>query len=136
VHAAPSRGHDDDNDGEMGGFGMRGIMTAECNDKHQVRPPTYHSKRLLKEACRNHAYPIRHKLKDCGMMRSFMTSGSLTWGAELDKGPDGSDTTPFLEENTIMMVYRGCPPSGRRHVSNLSPRAPTCCGWAHRGSGV
>jgi hypothetical protein len=38
------------------------------------------------------------------MMRSFMTSGSITWGAELDEGMDGSDTTPFNKENTVMMV--------------------------------
>jgi hypothetical protein len=38
-----------------------------------------------------------------------MTSGSLTWGAELDEMPDGSNTTPFSEENTVMMVYGGCP---------------------------
>jgi hypothetical protein len=37
-----------------------------------------HFKRLLEEACRKHMYPIRHKLKDCDMMRGFMTSGSLT----------------------------------------------------------
>jgi hypothetical protein len=35
-------------------------------------------KRLLEEACPNHAYPIRHKLKDCNMMWSFMISGSVT----------------------------------------------------------
>jgi hypothetical protein len=52
---------------------------------------------------------MRHKLKDYGMMRSFMTSGSLTWGAELDEGPDGSDTKPFTRENVILMVYGGCP---------------------------
>jgi hypothetical protein len=41
-------------------------------------PPTNHFKRLLEEAYPNHAYPVRHKLKDCDMMRSFMTSGTLT----------------------------------------------------------
>jgi hypothetical protein len=41
------------------------------------------------------------------MMRSFMTSGSLTWGAELDEDSGGSDTTPFPGENTFMMVYGG-----------------------------
>jgi hypothetical protein len=35
-------------------------------------------KQLLEEAFPNHAYPVRHKLKECGMMRSFMNSGSLT----------------------------------------------------------
>jgi hypothetical protein len=69
-------------------------------------------KRLLEEACPNHAYPVRHKLKDCSMMRSFMTLGSLTWGAELGEGLDVSETMPFLEENAAMMVYRGHPHQG------------------------
>jgi hypothetical protein len=30
---------------------------------------------------------------------------------------------PFTGENAVMMVYRGHPPSGRRCVSNPSPRA-------------
>jgi hypothetical protein len=68
-------------------------------------------------------------------MRHFMTSGYLTWGAELDKGPDRSDMTPFLEENIIMMVYGGRPLSGRRRVSNLSLKAPTCCGLGHGAQG-
>jgi hypothetical protein len=70
--------HDDSNDGEAGGSGVRHISTAAHSDKCQVRPPMDHFKRLLEEACQNHAYPVRHKLKDYGMMRSFMTSGSLT----------------------------------------------------------
>jgi hypothetical protein len=69
-----------------------------------------HIKRLLEEACLNHAYPIRHKLMDYGMMRSIMTSGSLTWGAELDEGPNGSDMISFPEENANMTVYGGHPP--------------------------
>jgi hypothetical protein len=70
------------------------------------------------------------------MMRSFMTSGSLTWGAELNKGPNGSDMTPLPEENAVMTVYGGRPPSGRHRMSILSPRGPTHCGWEHGGSGV
>jgi hypothetical protein len=51
-------------------------------------------------------------------MRSFMTSVSLTWGVELDEGPDGSHTMPFHEENAVMMVYGGRPLSGRRRMSS------------------
>jgi hypothetical protein len=29
-------------------------------------------------ACPNHAYPIKHNLKDCDMIKNFMTSESLT----------------------------------------------------------
>jgi hypothetical protein len=65
-----------------------------------------------------------------------MTSGSLTWGAELDEGLDASDTTPFLRENAVLTVYEGRSPLGRHRVSNLRPRAQTHCGWGHRGSWV
>jgi hypothetical protein len=87
-------------------------LTTTCSDKRPMRPPTDHFKRLCDEACPNHAYPVRHKLKDYGMMRSIMTSWSLTWGTELDKGPDRSDTASFPEENIIMMEYGDAPPLG------------------------
>jgi hypothetical protein len=104
--------------------------------RHRERLPTDHLKRLLKEACPNHAYPIRHKLKDCDMMMSFMTSGFPTWGTGLDEDPGGSDMMHFPRENTVMMVCEGRPPLGRCHVSKQSPRPPTHCGWAHGGTGV
>jgi hypothetical protein len=46
------------------------------------------------------------------MKRSLMTSGSITWGVELNEGPNGSVMTLFSEENVIMMVYGGRPPVG------------------------
>jgi hypothetical protein len=69
------------------------------------------------------------------MMRSFMTSGSLTWEAEPDEGPEGSDAMPFPEENAIMTILEGCPsPSGRHRMCSLSPRVSTYGGGGHRGS--
>jgi hypothetical protein len=62
--ATTMTGHDDDNDGEVGGFGVRHSSVATHNDQHQARPPMGHFKRFLEEACPNHAYPIGHKLKD------------------------------------------------------------------------
>jgi hypothetical protein len=47
--------------------------------------PVDYFKRLLEEASPHHAYPVRHKLKDYNMMRSFMTSGSLTWSIKPDE---------------------------------------------------
>jgi hypothetical protein len=67
-------------------------------------------------------------------MGSFMTSGSLTWDAELDEGPDRSDMTPFPEEKAIKTIYGGGGATGKLRMSNLSPRAPTCCSWGHEGS--
>jgi hypothetical protein len=57
---------------------MGHILTTACSDKCPVRPSMDHFKRRLEESYPNQAYPIRHKLKDYDMMRSFMTSGSLT----------------------------------------------------------
>jgi hypothetical protein len=70
--------HGNRNNGEAAGSDMRRILIATHSDSHHARPPMDHFKRLLEEACPNHACPIRHRLKDCSMMRSFMTSGSLT----------------------------------------------------------
>jgi hypothetical protein len=49
--------HDNGNNGVAGGSGVRHILTTVHSDKRQGRPPTYHFKRLLMEACPNHAYP-------------------------------------------------------------------------------
>jgi hypothetical protein len=86
------------------------VSTTVHDNRRLVRPPIDHFKRLLEEVCPNHAYPVKHKLKDCGMTQCFMTSGTLTWGAELDEGPNGSNTMPFPEENAVMMVFEGRPP--------------------------
>jgi hypothetical protein len=98
-----------------------------------ARTPTDYFKRILEEACPNHAYPIRHKLKDYGMMQSFIALGSLTYSAEPDEGPDGSDTAPFPKEKAIMMVFRGRPLVGRRRMASLGPRIPTLGGWGCGG---
>jgi hypothetical protein len=129
VQADPSRDHDPDgNNDELGG-------SVAGKDKRQARPPLNHFKRLLEEACPKHAYPVRHKLKDCSMIRSFVTLGSLTWGVELDEGLDRSDMMPFPEKNTVMIVYGGCPLLARHRISSPSPRAPTRYGWGHRAEG-
>jgi hypothetical protein len=57
------------------------IMAAEQGFKRHARPPTYHFERLLESACLDHAYPIMHNLKECGMMKIFMSSGDLTRGS-------------------------------------------------------
>jgi hypothetical protein len=128
--------HDDSSYGKAGGSSTGCITTAAHGNKHQARPPTYHFRRLLEEVCLNHAYPIRHKLKDYDMMKSFMILGSFTRGTELDKDPSGSDTMPFPREDVVMTVHGGCLTLERYHMSKLSLGTPTCCGWGHRGIGV
>jgi hypothetical protein len=71
-----SRG--DDRGWEAGGSGMGQVLTTVHGNRHLVRPRTDHFKMLLEEACPNHAYHVKRKLKDYPMTQSFMTSGSLT----------------------------------------------------------
>jgi hypothetical protein len=54
------------------------VTTAVYSGQCQARPPTELFERLLEEACMNHAYRVKHKLKDCAMMKNLMTSGSFT----------------------------------------------------------
>jgi hypothetical protein len=65
-----ARDHDDGNDKKAGGSGGGHIVTISHSNKCHARPPTDHFKRLIEEACTNHAYPVRHKLKDYGKMKS------------------------------------------------------------------
>jgi NAD-dependent dihydropyrimidine dehydrogenase PreA subunit len=103
-------GNDDGgNDEKAGGPGMVRVMTAVGSGKHQVRLPTYHFERLLEEACPNHAYPVKHKLRDCGIMKNFMVSGFLNQGMELDEVPNEDDVIPFLGEDAVVTIYDGRP---------------------------
>jgi hypothetical protein len=123
--------HDGGNDEKAGRSDVGRVVTTTHSGKRQARPLTDHFKRLLEEACHNHMYPIKHKLKDCDMMKNFMISGSLTRAMELDEVPDGSNTMPFPRENAVMMIYDGCSPLGRCRMSNLSPATLTCRDQGH-----
>jgi hypothetical protein len=46
------------------------------------------------------------------MIKSFMISGSLTWGTKLNEDSGGSDMMPFLGEDAVMMIYGGRPHQG------------------------
>jgi hypothetical protein len=98
---------DDDGDTNewAGGSGMECVAEAAGSSKRQVRLPTDHFERLLEETCQNHAYPIKYMLRDCGLMKSFMTMRSLSWGMEVDEAPIEGDAMPFPREDTVMMIY-------------------------------
>jgi hypothetical protein len=56
------------------------IMAVVGSGKCQAQPPMDHFEKLLEETCPNHAYSVKHKHWDCGMIKNFMASGSLTRG--------------------------------------------------------
>jgi hypothetical protein len=91
-----------------------------------------HFKKLLGETYPNHAYPVKHNLRDCGMMKNFMASGSLARRMVIDEVLDEGNTMPFPREDTIMMIYDGHPPPRMHRVSNPSQGTLACCSWDSR----
>jgi hypothetical protein len=106
------------------------------SSKCQARPPTDHFEKLLEETCLNHAYPIKHKLKDCGMMKNFIASWSLTRSMKVDEVSDEGHTTSFPREDTFMTIYNGRPTLGMRHLSNPCLGTLARCGKGCRNAGM
>jgi hypothetical protein len=111
--------HDNSNYGKAGGSSGRCITMAAHGNKHLVRSPTYHFRRLLEVACPDHVYPIRHKLEDYDMMKSFMISGSFTQGIELNEDSGGSNTIPFPEEDSHDGLWWWPPTREASHVQTM-----------------
>jgi hypothetical protein len=55
-------------------------------------------------ACPIHTYPVKNKLKECTMMKNFMTSGALTKGNEPEGDPGKKGVTPFPKEEVVMVI--------------------------------
>jgi hypothetical protein len=51
-----------------------------------------HFEKILEAACPHHPYPIKHKLRDCTMMKRFMTSGAPPGGDEPASNSRGRGT--------------------------------------------
>jgi hypothetical protein len=99
--------YNDNENKKADGSDMECIMTAMHSGKCQVWPPIDHFERLIEEACLNNAYAINYKLKDCGMMNNFMTSGSFTRDREPEEDLGESNAMPFPGEDVGKMVYEG-----------------------------
>ena len=50
-----------------------------------------HFKKLLEGLCPNHAFPVKHLLKDYSLMRRFLSRGS-------NKGEQGKDPAPTTDD--------------------------------------
>jgi hypothetical protein len=54
------------------------VVAAERNNKHQTRAPKDHFNKHLEAICPHHSYPVKHKLKDCTLIKKFMMSGAFS----------------------------------------------------------
>jgi hypothetical protein len=62
------------NDKDIGDSDEELVTTTECDSKAQARKPTDHFKKLLEATCPNHTYPVKHRLKECTMMKNYITT--------------------------------------------------------------
>jgi hypothetical protein len=56
---------DSSNNNQAGSSGVACAMAIAGSGKHRAQHPTDHFEKVLEETCSNHAYPIKHKLRDC-----------------------------------------------------------------------
>jgi hypothetical protein len=52
------------------------MATAKHDFKRRTQPPKDHFEKILQAACPHHPYPFKHKLRECNMVKKFMTSGA------------------------------------------------------------
>jgi hypothetical protein len=97
-----SNGHDDDEaDDSCKGF----AAASEHDFKRQTRLPMDHFEKLLAASYPHHPYPVKHKLKDCTMMKIFMTSGTPSKGDKLGGEKGGKSVAPIPREAEVMTIF-------------------------------
>jgi hypothetical protein len=77
------------------------VVERDC--MRQTRAPKGHFKKILQATYRHHPYPIKHKLRECTMIKRFMSSAdALPSGDELTRNPrNGGMVLGQLEVATI-----------------------------------
>jgi hypothetical protein len=72
------------------------VVATLRNFKRQMWQPKDHFEKLLDVICPTHSYPIKHKRKNCTMMKNFMTSGAFSKGRRPEGDLEGKSMIPFL----------------------------------------
>jgi hypothetical protein len=86
----------DNNNNEVDGSNKEYVAAAEHDFKRQARQPKDYFEKLLEAAHLNHTYPVKHKLKECTIIKNFMTSGALSKGKKPEGDPTGKGVTTSL----------------------------------------
>jgi hypothetical protein len=60
--------------------------------------PADHFENLLEVTCPNLAYHVKHKLKECSMMKNYMTTGGVAKGKKPDGNSAGKAAAHFPKE--------------------------------------
>jgi hypothetical protein len=87
--------NNDNVEGEIENSNEEFMAVAERNFKQCTRPPKDHFKKILEAACPHHLYPVKYKLRDCTMMKRFLSSAGTPLGGDKPaRGPRGGGYDP------------------------------------------
>jgi hypothetical protein len=81
------------------------VAATECNFKRQTRQPKDHFEKLLEAACLHHSYSVKHKLKDCTLMKKFVTLGAFSKDRKLGGDPGGKSAAPIPGKAEVMTIF-------------------------------
>jgi hypothetical protein len=107
--------------------------------KPKAGPLRDHFKKMLENPCPYHEGPMKHTLKDCNLMKSYLggknksqdaARAGATKNAEHDKFPK--------EDGAVMMIFGGTParPPRRKNkrilqeIYQTDPAVPSYLGWS------
>jgi hypothetical protein len=76
--------------------------------------------KILEATYPNHAYPVRHMLKECTMMKNYVTTGALAKGKNPKDDSSQKVAVTFLEEKVVMSMYGGPAPYEPRRKLKLT----------------
>jgi hypothetical protein len=72
-----------------------------------------HFEQLLEKPCTNYGYPVKHKLKDCELLKRMLGQASKRKGKYCDKevpkdqGPPPKEGSDFLNPDGCLMIFKG-----------------------------
>jgi hypothetical protein len=70
-------------------------------------------------------YPIWRNLKECTMMKNYMTMGTFARGKKPEGDSTGKVAAPFPEDKVVMLIYGGSAPMNHGVSSNLPAEQST-----------
>jgi hypothetical protein len=99
------------------------MVAVERDFKCPAQSRTDHFKKLLEVTCPIHTFPVKHKLKECSMMKNCMAMRSLASAKKHESDSVGKAAAPFLEEKAVMSIYGGPAPHESHRKLKLISRA-------------
>jgi hypothetical protein len=95
-----------DNSGEEAdNFDEGFIVAAERDFKRQTRLPIDHFEKLHEATYPHHLYPIKHKLKDCTMIKKFMMSRAPSRDTKLGGDLAGKSAATIPGGSKVMTIF-------------------------------